>query len=81
VFADIVVLTLGVQPLEPFETGIWQIFLIFGPADAFILQEIDEGGDVSGDLPEAVVVHAEVVAADGGDVIGLAGMGDAVIVG
>lgn len=81
VFSDIVGLALRIQPLGPFVTRIWQVFLIFTPADAFFLQKVDEGGDIRGDLPEGVVVHAEIIAADRRDVVRLAWVCDGEVVG
>lgn len=80
-FADVVLLALRIQPLESFETRIRQIFLVFTPADAFLLQKVDEGGDVGGDLPEGVVVQAKIVAADRRDVVRLAWVCDGEVVG
>jgi hypothetical protein len=46
------------------------VLLVGGPCDALVLEEleVDDGGDVGGDVVHVVVGHAEEIAADGGDV-------------
>lgn len=81
VFADVVVLALRIQPLEAFETRIWQVLLVLGPTNVLFLQEIDNSRNIRRDLPERVVVHAKVVAADGSNIIGLTRVGNGVVIG
>ena len=64
--------------LEAFETRVWETLIVVAPADALVLEEIDDGGDVAVDEDEAVAVQAEGVAAGWGDVVGLARGSDAV---
>jgi hypothetical protein len=56
VFPDIVLSTLAVQILESFKTGIRQILLILGPADALIFKQVHDGRDIFWDRREIVVV-------------------------
>lgn len=44
------------------------------------LKKIDNGGDVGRNLIEVVVVHPEVITADSGNVVGLAGMREGKVV-
>lgn len=69
-----------IGPIEPLEARVGRRFLILGPGDALGVEEIDHGADVRGQGVEVVVVHAEVVAANDGRVVGLAGMGGCVVV-
>ena len=79
-FPDVVVLASVVEILEPFKACIGQVFLIFGPADSLVFKQVDDGRHVLRDRVEVVIVHAEVVAADAGNVVGLAWMSDGIAV-
>lgn len=64
--ADVVVGTgLLVDPVEALVAGVGHIFLVRTPRDSPILEQVDDGGDVLGDLGERVIVETEVVTAIG----------------
>lgn len=54
-----------VQPhvvLKSFEPGIWETFVIVTPGNAFVLEQIDDCGDIAIDEDEAVAVQSKCVA-------------------
>lgn len=56
------------------ESTIGHILLIFGPSDALVLEQVNDGEDVVGVGVKVIRVIAKVVAANSGNVIRLAGM-------
>lgn len=80
VLADIIVLAiLLVHPGDPLEAAEGLVFLVVAPRDALVLEKIDDGGDVLVHLTEVIVLHAEVIAPDSGDVVRLRGMCDGMV--
>lgn len=63
------------------EAAVRHILLVVAPRDAFILEQVDDGRYIVGYLGEVVVLHPEVVAADGRDVVGLRRVRERVVVG
>lgn len=64
VLADVIVGTgLLVHPVEALVTTVGHIFLVHGPRDVLILEQVNNGRDVLGDLGERVIVKTEVVTA------------------
>ena len=57
------------------------VFLVRRPADARRLQEVDDRGDVVGNIGEIIGCKSEEVASDGCDVVGLTRVGDGVVAG
>lgn len=55
--------------------------MIQSPCDSLVFQQVGDGGDVRRDAVGVVVVDAKVVAANGRDVVGLAGVCDGEVVG
>lgn len=49
------------------------------PTDAFVLKQVDDGGDVGGNLIEIIIVHAKILTADGRHIVGLAGVGHSTV--
>lgn len=80
VLADIVVgASLLVDPRHTLETAVGLVFLVLGPRDALVLEEVNDGRHVGDDLVKVVVLHAKVITTDGGDVVGLTGVGHAMV--
>jgi len=72
VLADVIIRVRGlVEPRVALEASVWHIFLVFTPRDPTSLEEVDNSADVLRNGVEVVVVHAEVVTTDTGDVVGL----------
>lgn len=69
-----------VDILLPLEPCVRHILLIFTPGDALVLQQVDNGGDVSINGTDGVIVHAKVVTAMRGDIIWLGRVSDSKIV-
>lgn len=53
--------SLGIDPRETLETSVWHVFLVQTPADALVLEQIDNTGDILGNLNEWVAVETEVI--------------------
>ena len=76
----IVVAGLLVDIGETLVTRVRHILLVGAPRDTSVLEQINDGGDVAGDLDEVVVLHAEVVTADSSNIVGLRGVSDCIVV-
>lgn len=63
------------------EAGPGHVFKVASPADEAVLEQVDDCRDVLGNGNEVVVVEAKVVSADGGDVVRLRRMCEAVVFG
>lgn len=63
------------------EAGIWDLFLIFPPRNAFSVQQVSNGRDIGRNLVEVIVIHAEVVTPGGGTIIGLGGVSGSPVIG
>lgn len=75
VLADISVgVGLLVGEVEALEASIWQTLLVLTPRDTLNIEEINDGGDVSWESVEVVIVHAEVVTSSSGGVFWLGRM-------
>ena len=44
-----------VLPLHSLIAGVRHVFLVFTPADAFLLEEVDDSGDVARIIPAGVI--------------------------
>lgn len=58
-----------------------QVFKVASPRDAGAVEEVDNGRDVVWDVYWVVMVKAKVVAAYGGDIVGLGWVGLGVVFG
>lgn len=47
--------------VEPLETGVGHVLLVFSPGNLLGIEQIRDGGDIGGHLVEVVVVHAKGV--------------------
>ena len=72
---DVVVFTSPVPILETLKARVRHILLVLGPADAFVLEQVHNGGYIAGDGKKVVAIHTEVFPGRGGDIVGLTGMG------
>ena len=60
--ANVVIGTsLGVDPGEALETGVWHILLVQAPADALVLEQIDNSGHILRNLSKCVTIETEVI--------------------
>ena len=60
--ANVVIGTsLRIDPRETLETSVRHVFLVQTPADALVLEQIDNSGDILGNLSEWVAVETEVI--------------------
>ena len=67
--------------IETRETSVRHVFLIFSPRDTTSFEDIDDRRNLSGNVMERIIAHAEVVTARYSDIVGLRGMSDCVVVG
>lgn len=70
VLASVVTLLLVVV-LEALKAGVGETLVVVTPADALVLEEVDNGRDVLVNQEERIAVGAEVVTAGGGNVVRL----------
>jgi len=78
VFANVVVgMGSHIDPRVALEASVRHVFLIFAPADSSRLEEVDNSADILRNRVEVVVVHAEVVTADTGNIVWFRRMSDA----
>ncbi|KAI3482850.1 hypothetical protein L1887_54381 [Cichorium endivia] len=71
--------------VESGEAVVGHVLLVAGVGDglaclAAVVEEVEEGGDVGGDVVEGVVGEAPEITGDRGDVVGLRRVGDGVVV-
>lgn len=66
--------------LDAREARVGHILLVAAPRDALLVQQVSNARHVCGQRVGVVVVDAEIVAADGGDVVGLGRVRDGKVV-
>jgi hypothetical protein len=54
-----------VDPVKALVSRVRQIFLVQGPRDSLVLEQVNHRGDVLRDLDERITVKPEVVSASG----------------
>jgi len=80
VLANVVIpAILLVDPSKALKAAVWHVLLVETPANLLLVEEIKNSGNVVRNLVESIVCDAEVVTANGCNVIWLARMGDTVI--
>lgn len=66
---------------EAIITGVWKALVVIAPADALVFKKVHNSRHVLVDVDVAVAVEAKIIAAAGGNVVGLTRSSDAVVVG
>jgi hypothetical protein len=79
VFTDVIIGASGlINPCDPLEASVGQIFLVDGPTDSFLLEEVNDCRHIFRNGNERVSVKSKVFATNDGHIIWLRGMGDSV---
>lgn len=75
-----IVVGAGLRVAETLVASVWETFLVLGPGDLAGIEKVGNGRDIVRDLPPVIVVHAEMVTAGSGDVVGLRWVSDSPVV-
>lgn len=76
VLVNVVISTIHLVDLfKPLKTRVWYVFLVYSPADPFVLKEIDNGRHILGDGGEWITIESEIIPSNNGYVVRLGWMG------
>ena len=77
--ANIVGVTIGVGVVIATVPISWHVLLIFGPTNALLIKEVCNSGHIVWDVFHVIIVQSPEVTTPGGKIIGLAGVGYAIV--
>ena len=79
VLANVVGVTVGIREVEARIAITWHVLLIFSPTNALRVQEVHNGGNIAWDVFQVIIVQSPEVASPGGEIVGLARVGYAIV--